>query len=834
MRTTTARHVAAWLALATAVGSGPALAKSVYVAPRADASPTPIAAYDIRSAPDHLTFQYQTAMPRAGTAATVLTVDADSNRMLIAYGGTPEVQVMNPTTLRSVGTVVATGMTDIAALVVDGARVYALERDSDRLFVYTWDATTPALVLEAGAPRRLDGVTQGRALALDAQRGRLFVGDRSSAVVRYFSTGTWERTGGVDLTPSAQTVTALAFDPLRNTIYAGNGDAATGSVSRLVRFNLDTSTGRFRPLPLPAEGDHVVALAFDVDRAQLYLTTRDSDTLMVFNSDLDVLKADLGDLGDPGPIAIAQGPIGYNLMNFTFVHDAGQPVTGARITYVLCYRNGFEAAVSNAQIALTLPVGLDFVSATGPVASEGRQLLWTIGSITTSAPRVCHQLVAQVSAAAGTELLSSATLSADPVDTVTQTHLLRVQAGEPPPPPPTYQPLGFSVDDGIESVVQGGTAQYRLCFDNLANTLPVANVRISATIPAGARYGSATGPVGVNGSEVTWTIGALAAAAPRSCHDLSLRIDAPPGTSVTLAAAISSDNTAPLSATHATAVAAVPPLQVAGEGGGGSTAPWHLLAGLAALGAAAMRRARRAAVPMPRPSAALSPMSLSSVSLFSMTLSPITVMTVIALATAAALGAGSAQAQPRERGAYLGAGAGTARTDASAAQLEADLAARGYSARAGVDRSDTGRKVFGGWQFNRHVAAELGYVDLGKVTSTVDATVAEPAAFVADVARVHPYSVSGVSLAGVGMLPLGRSLTAFGKAGVFRWDADIEAHLTPGGTPRSDSAARGTDLMFGAGLRWSPARWGVQAEWERFRTDRDDVDLWSLSVLYRF
>ena len=132
------------------------------------------------------------------------------------------------------------------------------------------------------------------------------------------------------------------------------------------------------------------------------------------------------------------------------------------------------------------------------------------------------------------------------------------------------------------------------------------------------------------------------------------------------------------------------------------------------------------------------------------------------------------------------------------------------------------------------VTVNLGYVDLGKVTSTVDATVADPAAFVADVARVHPYSVSGVSLAGVGMLPLGSSLTAFGKAGVFRWDADIEAHLTPGGTPRSDSAARGTDLMSGAGLRWPPARWGVQAEWERFRTDRDDVDLWSLSVLYRF
>lgn len=817
MRATTARLTAVSLGLAltlaTTIACGPAAAKSVYLISRTDTSPTPVAAYDLLPAPAHLALQYQTSMPRVGTAATVLAVDATTNRLLIANSGTPQLQVMNPITLRAVGTVTATGMTEIAALVIDGprGRVYALESDTNRLFVYAWDPLTPALTPDGGGSRSLQDVALGRALALDAERGRLYVGDRSSLLVRYYDTGTFALAGSVDLTPTGQTVTTLAVDAVRNRIYAGNGDPATGSLSRVVMFDIGASTGVFRELPAPAAGDHVVSMAFDSDRAQLYLTTRNSDTLLAMDGQLSsVLKGDLGDLGEPGPVAIASGPIGYNLMNFALVQDAGRPAPGSSLTYVLCYRNEFEADVANAQIALTLPAGLTYVSASGPVMREGRLVVWTLGNVVAGAPRVCHQMTVQVDAGAtaGTELLTSATLTADPVGTVTQTSLLRVQGGEPPPPPPTYQPLGFSVDDGIESVVQGGTAQYRLCYDNLANTLPVANVRIDATIPAGARYASATGPVGVSGAQVTWTIGTLAAAAPRTCHDLSLRIDAPPGSSVTLAAAIRSDNTAPLDGSHATAVAATPPLQVAGEGGGGSTTPWHLLAGLAALGAAAARRARRTA-----PGIA-----------------------ALAVAAAAAMTPGAGQAQPQafERGAYIGAGAGSARTDASAAQLEADLASRGYSVRAHVDRSDTGWKLFGGWRFNRWFAAELGYVDLGAVTSTADATVTDPAAFVADVARVHPYSVSGVSLAGVGLVPLGPAFTAFGKAGVLRWDADIEAHLVPGGAPSSDHGARGTDLMLGAGLRWAPSRWGVQAEWERFRTDRNDIDLWSVSVVVRF
>jgi OmpA-OmpF porin, OOP family len=784
--------VSALLAMAPGLG----LAKSLYTVTQTDNNPTPVVAYDIQPSPSLLQMQEMRVIPKLAGKASALAIDASSRRLLVTNDGSNEIQLLDATTMSHRGTVIASGMSDIAALVVDegASKLYAVQRDTDRLFVYAWDAGTPSLTLEGGSFRMLPGIAQASALALDATRGRLFVGDRSSMQVRYFDTTTWAAQGLVDLTPAGQTVTALAFDSLNNTIYAGNGDPATGSIGRLVRFQISVSTGSIYTLPDAASGNSIVGVAVDPDTRLVYVTTRLTDTLLTidWSGAATVVKDDLGDLGDPGPLVVPASSLGYNPMQFELVLDAGRPVPGGQLTYVLCYRNQNEGDVEGVTIDDTLPAGLEFVSATGPASYADDQVTWTIGLVRTGAPRVCHELVARVTGAVGTVQLNMATLRGDPVGPMTQTASVTIEEGAPAP---VYQPLGFSVDDGVEAVAQGGTLTYQLCYDNLGNTLPVQNVMMTAVVPAGAHYMSATGPVGVEGTQINWTIGALAAAAPRVCHELRLQATAEPGTQLVLAAGIRSDNTPQQKAVHATAINATS-VQVGGEGGGGTT-PWAVLAALAALAVTVRRR-----------------------------------IAPVAAAVLAAGAAGSLQAA--ELDAYLGAGGGAARTDATAADLEAALSARGYSARAGMDRSDTGFKVFGGLRLNRYFGAEIGYVDLGKVTSIVDATVGDPGALVADVAQVHPYSVSGLTLSGVAALPLGQSFTLFAKAGLLRWDADIEAQLVPAGSPRADRGASGTDATFGIGLRWAPARWGVQAEWERFRTDRNDIDLASMSVIYRF
>ncbi|HEX5091122.1 MAG TPA: outer membrane beta-barrel protein [Burkholderiales bacterium] len=176
------------------------------------------------------------------------------------------------------------------------------------------------------------------------------------------------------------------------------------------------------------------------------------------------------------------------------------------------------------------------------------------------------------------------------------------------------------------------------------------------------------------------------------------------------------------------------------------------------------------------------------------------------MALAAALLGATLPAAAQQSAFYAGVSAGL--TDGS-----------GCSGFAGVgllscDDRDTGMKIFGGMNFTRNFAAEIGWVDLG----TLDASGAGGTAHV---------SVDGFQAAGLGILPLSPDFRAFGKLGLYLWDASASG---PGAT-----GGNGTDFMFGGGVLWSIApRFELRGEWERYNTDEADVNLYSVGVQYRF
>jgi len=130
------------------------------------------------------------------------------------------------------------------------------------------------------------------------------------------------------------------------------------------------------------------------------------------------------------------------------------------------------------------------------------------------------------------------------------------------------------------------------------------------------------------------------------------------------------------------------------------------------------------------------------------------------------------------------------------------------------DDQDTGLKVFGGMAFTRNLAAEIGWVDLG----TLDAT--GPGG----TARI---SVDGFQVAGLGIWPLTSDFGVFGKVGLYFWDASASGPGALGGN--------GTDLMFGGGAMWSiTPRFALRGEWERFNTDNEDINLFSVGAQYSF
>lgn len=135
----------------------------------------------------------------------------------------------------------------------------------------------------------------------------------------------------------------------------------------------------------------------------------------------------------------------------------------------------------------------------------------------------------------------------------------------------------------------------------------------------------------------------------------------------------------------------------------------------------------------------------------------------------------------------------------------------GSSDDAVLDETASALKLFGGYQFNKNLAAEAAFVDLGEFDA---------------LGLPNALEQYGLAFQVVGLVPIGQRGAFFGKAGLFLWDVDFL------GTTVDD----GTSAAFGVGGEFDfSERWGARIEWERFNDiSGGDVDLISGSVVYRF
>ena len=137
-----------------------------------------------------------------------------------------------------------------------------------------------------------------------------------------------------------------------------------------------------------------------------------------------------------------------------------------------------------------------------------------------------------------------------------------------------------------------------------------------------------------------------------------------------------------------------------------------------------------------------------------------------------------------------------------------------------VDDSDSGFKIFGGFQFTKHWGAEVGYVDFGKA-GIRGSVIGIP--FTGDL------GITAFTLAGTGTLPLGTNFALLGKVGLAQWEADASVS---GAGSASDS---GSDMFYGIGARYSfNKNLSVQAEYEVLDMDVDSVTMMSIGLRYKF
>jgi OOP family OmpA-OmpF porin len=172
------------------------------------------------------------------------------------------------------------------------------------------------------------------------------------------------------------------------------------------------------------------------------------------------------------------------------------------------------------------------------------------------------------------------------------------------------------------------------------------------------------------------------------------------------------------------------------------------------------------------------------------------VVSSIAVATLLA-GPAGAQTRAPDSGFYGGLGVGHSDSNLGSA----------------IDSTDTAWKAFGGYQFNRYIAVEGGYIDLGK-TATPGAS----------------FDSKALQASAVGSLPVTPQFAFTGKLGVAQVKTDVN-----GGTDHN------FDPTYGLGLRYDINRQiGIRGEWERFRVSgnplagKSDTDVFSVNAVYRF
>lgn len=183
----------------------------------------------------------------------------------------------------------------------------------------------------------------------------------------------------------------------------------------------------------------------------------------------------------------------------------------------------------------------------------------------------------------------------------------------------------------------------------------------------------------------------------------------------------------------------------------------------------------------------------------------------------AALGGGTAHAAtPADQGWYVGASAG--RTSFS------------YPQGGGFDGD--GYSVFGGYRFNRHLAIEGAYADLGSADFRFDC----PAGLVC-VPELYPIflteSYRRADLALVGILPVNDRFDVFAKVGYSR--ARYEQAVDYALYPDDDYSDKSSETVYGLGGRLHfNGPWSLRLQWDRSEVSGVEVDGYWLGVEYRF
>ena len=184
---------------------------------------------------------------------------------------------------------------------------------------------------------------------------------------------------------------------------------------------------------------------------------------------------------------------------------------------------------------------------------------------------------------------------------------------------------------------------------------------------------------------------------------------------------------------------------------------------------------------------------------------------------------------------YGGLNVGQSYAKIDETRITSDLATAGLTTTAfKKDEKDLAYKLFGGYQFNRYLAVEGGYFNLGQFGYTAKTT---PAGTLDGTIKLQ-----GLNLDLVGLWPFTEKFSAFGRLGMNYAQAKDNFTRTGAVTlpTNANPSEKGSNYKAGLGLQYDFTRsLGMRAEAERYRINdgvgnKGDINMLSLGLVYRF
>jgi len=207
-------------------------------------------------------------------------------------------------------------------------------------------------------------------------------------------------------------------------------------------------------------------------------------------------------------------------------------------------------------------------------------------------------------------------------------------------------------------------------------------------------------------------------------------------------------------------------------------------------------------------------------------------LSIMALTTVATPLAFAAETTADDSGWYIGANLGQSRARLNEQKIADDVITL-PNTYLDHNTIDGGGKLFAGYQFNRYLSVEGGYFDLGEFQFN---HITIPSGLVKTNQQVR-----GVNVDVVGYLPFTEKFSAFARLGV-NYALTQDTFTGSGGAAGIGGKLSDRDTFgkAGVGLEYKfNDNWSARLEAERYRisnaiTDHNNIDLYSVGVVYRF